>query len=89
MIKKGISHGVVDIEVDARLSVIESHKISHPVEKTLEKPLKTSMMLSFRWNRQDIETDEKFGVSRKNIHSFFSHKKREPTLLMLTPFNPL
>ena len=41
MIKKGISYGVVDIEVDARLSVYESHKISHQVEKNLRKTVKS------------------------------------------------
>ncbi len=69
MIKKGISYGVVDIEVDARLTVYESHKISHQVEKNLRKTVKNIYDVVIHVEPAGyIETDEKFGVSRKNIH---------------------
>ena len=58
----------VDIEVDGHLTVYESHKISHQVEKNLRNTVKDIYDVVIHVEPAGyIETDEKFGVSKENI----------------------
>lgn len=58
----------VDMEVDGRLTVYESHKIAHQVEESLRKTVKNLYDVVIHVEPAGyIENNEKFGISRKCI----------------------
>lgn len=58
----------LDIEVDARLSVAESHKISIAVEKEIKERLDNVYDIMIHIEpKGNYEVDEKFGLSRRNL----------------------
>jgi len=59
----------VDIEVEGRLTVYESHKISHQVEESLRETVKNLYDVVIHVEPSGyVENNEKFGISRKCIH---------------------
>ncbi|MEK6476728.1 cation diffusion facilitator family transporter [Catalinimonas sp. 4WD22] len=58
----------LDIEVDARLSVAESHKISIAVEREIKERLDNVYDIMIHIEpKGNYEVDEKFGLSRRNL----------------------
>ncbi|MDF9795793.1 cation diffusion facilitator family transporter [Catalinimonas alkaloidigena] len=58
----------LDIEVDARLSVAESHKISIAVEQEIKERLENVYDIMIHIEpKGNYEVDEKFGLSRRNL----------------------
>ena len=63
----------LDIEIDGSKNLNEAHKIGHEVEKNIRKNIKNVYeVLIHTEPRGNIDKDEKFGISNKNIDNLNS-----------------